>query len=376
MAKRLVIGVDIRDLRVAKTGTHTYLSELCREFENLESDTLHFEFLDTSFNVYTGSNKLLKWTEHFRYQSWKQIALPLKAWIKRCDILFCSDNFVPLIHLGYKTIPVFHDAFFFEMPENYGKLWLWLYKKTALPAARKSYSIITPTLYSKNQITHFTGINADKIKVVAEGPGSNKISPSPIILQDLQLPLQSKQYVLHVGSFFKRKNLPALVHAFARLKQSEFAYLKLVLAGPLPNNKTDNDYQTVIEAIKQTGLENDVAITGYLSNEALHVLYNNALLYVFPSINEGFGIPVLDAFSHNVPVVVADNTCLFEVGGEAVLTFNPFNVDDIANAMKIVLDDESLREKMIAKGRERVKEFSWERAAKQLVTIFKEAFNR
>lgn len=375
MPKPLTIGVDVRDLRVAKTGTRTYLLELCHEFKKLESDTLHFEFLDTSSNIYTGSNKLLKWVAHFRYQSWKQLVLPLKAWSKHCDILFCTDNFVPLIHIGYKTIPVFHDAFFFEMPEQYGKLWLWLYKKTALPAARRSFCIITPTLHAKKQIAHFTGIKEDKLRVVFEGPGSN-IGLSPAVgLAALQLPLISKKYILHVGSFFKRKNLPALVHAFAQLKRSGYADLKLVLAGPLPNNVSDNDHQMVINAIEQENLQSDVIITGYLSDEAIAVLYQNALLYVFPSINEGFGIPVLDAFAHSLPVVVANNSCLPEVGGDAVITFDPFDVDDIASTIRKVLNSEELQKEMISKGHERLKEFSWQRAAIQLVAIFKEAAN-
>ncbi|MEN0056941.1 MAG: hypothetical protein AAGC65_24895, partial [Mucilaginibacter sp.] len=145
MAKPLTVAVDIRDLRLAKTGTRTYLEEVCKAFKKMESEQLHFHFLDTLFPVYTGNSKWLKLVEHARYQLWKQLFLPLKAWSKGCDIVFCTDNFVPLIHLGYQTIPVFHDAFFFETPDDYGKLWLWLYKKTAIPAARRSPFVVTPT---------------------------------------------------------------------------------------------------------------------------------------------------------------------------------------------------------------------------------------
>ena len=375
MPMPLVIGVDVRDLRVAKTGTRTYLLELCREFKKMQSNTLHFEFLDTNIPIYTGSNKLLKWAEHLNYQAWKQIILPLKARSRHCNIVFCTDNFVPLIHLGYQTIPVFHDAFFFESPGDYGKLWLWLYKKTALPAARRSPVVITPTAYSKKQLQHFTGIPGEKLKVVFEGAKNDEIADRQVELDELLLPLKSKQYILHAGSFFKRKNIPALVKAFGILKASGYTNLKLVLAGPRPANKAENDYLEVIDTIEKYGVKNDVILTGYLQDSHLATLYKNALLYAFPSINEGFGLPVLEAFSHDLPVIVASNTCLPEVGGDAVLSFDPFNADDIFNTIKKVIDDETLRNTMVAKGQERLQEFSWQQAAKQLAEIFKQVAN-
>lgn len=375
MHKPLIIGVDVRDLKVAKTGTRTYLLELCREFEDMQNDTLRFEFLDTALPVYTGNNKLLKWAEHLHYQTWKQVILPLKARSKHCDIVFCTDNFVPLVHLGYQTIPVFHDAFFFETPQNYGRLWLWLYKKTALPAARRSPAIITPTAYAKRQLQHFTGISSGKLKVVFEAARSIDKTKKEASLNDLQLPIKTKEYILHVGSFFKRKNLPALVNAFGKVKAAGYADLKLVLAGPLPASKTENDYLEVIQAIEKCGVKNDVILTGYLSDSHLEALYKNALLYAFPSINEGFGLPVLEGFSHDVPVIVANNTCLPEVGGDAVLSFDPFDTNDILKTIKQALDDETLRNDMVAKGRERMKEFSWRKTAERLVEIFKRVAN-
>ncbi|MGZ3871975.1 MAG: hypothetical protein ACXVJD_03600, partial [Mucilaginibacter sp.] len=170
MQKTVTIGVDVRDLRIAKTGTLTYLEEVCREFKKMDREDVHFHFLDTVMPVYTGNNKALKWIEHLKYQLWKQVTLPLFAFLKRCDIVFCTDTCVPLLNLGYKTIPVFHDAFCFETPEQYGKLWLWLYKNTAVPAARRSPFVITPTNYAKKQINHFTNLGSEKLVVISEGP--------------------------------------------------------------------------------------------------------------------------------------------------------------------------------------------------------------
>jgi len=375
MPKPLKIAVDVRDLRLAKTGTRTYLEELCAEFKKSETDDLRFCFLDTMIPVYTGNNKLLKLTEHARYQLWKQVVLPLKAFFNRCDIVFCTDNFVPLVHLGYKTIPVFHDAFFFETPQNYGRLWLWLYKKTAIPAAKRSPFVITPSAWAKKQINHYTGIGNEKLVVIPEGP---KTLTDNLDANDADQLLKSfsltpKSYLLHVGSMFKRKNIPALIQAFAEIKASGYPGLKLVLAGPTPSTQTDTDYQQIIDAIAEAKLQQDVIITGYLSNAQLGLLYKNALVYVFPSFNEGFGIPVLEAFSYGLPVLVANNTCLPEIGGNAILSFDPFDTDDISTKIKMVLDDEQLRDELSSKGIERLKLFSWHNTAQQIIEVFKKA---
>ncbi|WCT10598.1 glycosyltransferase family 4 protein [Mucilaginibacter jinjuensis] len=373
MAKLLVIGVDVRDLRVAQTGTKTYLEELCAQFKLLESDELKFQFLDVSIPVYTGKQKLLKWIEHFRYQLWKQLILPVKAWSKGCQVLFCTDNFAPVIHLGYKTIPVFHDAFFFENPEHYGKLWLWLYHQTAIPAGKRAAYIVVPTEYSKKQINRYTQIPPDQLVVIPEGPKSlDKIGADNSSQLLARYNLSSGNYLLHVGAMYKRKNIPALIHAFKLIKTTH-PDLKLVLSGSPPSKNLGNDFELIQNAIAETDLQYDVIFTGYLSDTELTGIYQHALLYVFPSINEGFGIPILEAFKYDLPVLVANNTCLPEVGGDAVVTFDPFDIANMAAQINKVLNDAELRSEMIIKGRERLKLFSWKIAAEQLVELFRKA---
>ena len=375
MTKPLTIGVDVRDLKVAKTGIKTYLEELCKEFKKMDGKDIQFHFLDTSIPIYTGRNKLLKWVEHARYQIWKQVVLPVKAWSKKCDIVFCVDNCVPFIHLGYKTIHSIHDAFCFESPEQYGKLWLWVYKNTTTPGARRCPYVITATSHGKKQIAHFMGIPTDKLIVVPDGP--KRISYQKNVNEQVPITksfnIMPSNYILHVGSMFKRKNIITLIYAFNKIKKTGYPDLKLVLAGPLPANKLENDQGLILDAIETNGLKSEVIITGYLTDQEVGQLYENALIYVFPSINEGFGLPILEAFEHNLPVLVADNTCLPEVGGDAVLTFNPFDLDDIFYAIKTVLDNPELQKEMILKGQKRLKDFSWQKTALQIVEVFKKA---
>jgi glycosyltransferase involved in cell wall biosynthesis len=371
MKNKITVGIDVRDLRLAKTGTKTYLEEFCRAFKELENENCRFHFLDSSLPVYSGNSKVGKYLEHITYQLWKQVFLPFKAWRNHCDILFCTDNFVPLVHLGYQTVPVFHDAFFFETPGHYGKSWLKLYHLTAIPAAKKAAFIVTPTEYAQQQIHKHTGISLEKLKVVYEGPKT-----MDLIIRDETINkynLQHSNYILHVGSMFKRKNIPSLISAFKLLKDNTKTTAKLVLAGPSSSNRDGNDFNSILDRIKSTGLEQDIVITGYLTDAELAGIYSCALMYVFPSVNEGFGIPILEAFKHGLPVLVANNTSLPEVGGDAVLTFDPFDISDIYIKMKTVLEDDHLRENMISKGRLRLQSFSWIKSALQLIALFKKS---
>ncbi|MFC3561652.1 glycosyltransferase family 4 protein [Pedobacter jamesrossensis] len=363
MSKRLVIGIDVRDLKVAQTGTKTYLEELCKVFKNMDDTRFKFIFFDNIFPIYSGSNKALKFLGHLRYQFWKQVSLPLKAWVNGTHILFCTDNIVPIIHLGFKTVPVFHDAFFFENPEHFSKIWLKITLATAIPAARRSPIVITPSNYAKQQIHKYTQIPLEKMPVIYEGPKTLKEDST----QNSSI---KGNYILHVGVMNKRKNIPALIYAFKKLRDKGYKALKLVLVGKIEDKKFSDNKAEIQNAIEETGLKNEVILTGYLSDDDLAALYSNASLYVFPSLNEGFGIPILEAFKYNLPVLVANNTSLPEIGGNAVITFNPFDAEDISDKMKMVLDNPELRKSLIEKGKQRLEEFSWEKTAQSLLKEF------
>jgi len=118
MSQKIRVGLDIRDLRIAKTGSKTYLEEIYNQFKSDKYDC-EFVFFDTSFPVYTGRYKLLKLIEHIRFIFWKQVILPIKTNLNKCDILFCTDYFVPYFTPGFKALPVFYDAFCFESSSHY-----------------------------------------------------------------------------------------------------------------------------------------------------------------------------------------------------------------------------------------------------------------
>jgi glycosyltransferase involved in cell wall biosynthesis len=365
----MIVGVDIRDMRVAKTGQKTYIEELAKAFTHVDDNECKFVFLDSSLPVYKGAGIFGKAIEHLNLQWWKQVALPVKAWRKKCDIVFCHDYYTPLIRLNFKTIQVFHDAFFYEYPQHYHKLWFGFFKAVSLPAARKCSYISVPTNHARSTVHKYVGIPLEKLVTIYEGPKSLPDLQSDD--QDQQYEwLKNEKYLLHVGVIEKRKNLPRLIEAFKKLKDQGYN-IKLVLAGKGSGKLNSDDLEQVRKTIAENDLTNDVILTGYVNDSSLSFLYRNALMYVFPSYNEGFGIPVLEAFQFNIPVAVANNTALPEVGGDAVLQFDPFNTDEIAATIRSVLDEPNLRNTLIEKGKQQLKLFSWSKAAEEFISLFK-----
>ena len=364
--KPIKIAIDIRDLRIAKTGVRTYTQELISEFKKYPSNKFLFVYLDTFLPVYTGRNKFLKLIEQFRFLIWKQLILPLSAFMQGCDIIFCADFFVPYFNLGIITVPVLHDAFFFEYPQHYNKIWLWLFRTLGISAAKKAGAIVTPTNYSRQKIAQLSGLNIEKLVAIYEGPKTLLLNAHDTFFVKL---LAGKQYLLHVGVMEKRKNLTNLLKAFLLLQKTH-PHLHLILVGAASPKQDMDDSKNIVAFINDNKLEGRVILTGYIPDNQLSYFYKNALMYVFPSLNEGFGIPLIEAFSQHLPVIMADNSCLPEVAGDAAITFDPYNTQDIFEKIKLLADNGDLRNELVTKGNERAKLFTWQQAAKQTVALF------
>ncbi len=367
-SKKIRVSVDIRDLKIAKTGARTYLKELCTEFAK-QDDNFEFIFIGGRFqNIIPSDTILGKMEAMFRFLWWKQIGLPVIAKIKSCKIIFCTDFFVPLIHPGIITIPVFHDAFIWEYPSHYSKFWHKLFNYLAMPAAKKSPYIIVPTKFAQEKIAFFSGITKDKIIPIYEAAMRNE----PV--DAFSIPT-NKPYILHVGTFEIRKNLPTLINAYTKLIKEQGLDYDLVLVGQSSSKFYLDGTEEINEAIEASGLSERIHKTGYITDGKLEEIYKRASLYVFPSLNEGFGIPVVEAFSTKVPLIISNNSCLPEIAGDAALAFDPNNTQELYKLMKKVLTDSHLQQSLINKGTERAKVFNWENTAKEIKDIFKKAVN-
>jgi glycosyltransferase involved in cell wall biosynthesis len=136
----------------------------------------------------------------------------------------------------------------------------------------------------------------------------------------------------------------------------------------------NSDATLEIQALaKDPVLKDKIILTGYLDRGNLLSMYKNAFMYVFPSINEGFGLPILEAFKFEIPLLIANNTCMPEVAGDAAIGFDPYDVEDLVRQLKRLIEDDTLRRDLIQKGNKRLQEFNWEKSCDQLLEIFKQA---
>ena len=361
MPATIKIALDCRDVNVATTGTHTYLTELIAAFAKQHTDGVTFIFIKHFMGIMPGNNAFSNLIRHFQFFWWKQITLPILTFFKGADILICTDYVAPIFTPGFKTMVVFHDAFFWELPQYYNAAWLRLFKAVALAAAKKVICVVAPSHFAKKQIALHTSIRPEKIKVVYE-------APKTFVPLHTKQSLTNRPYFLHVGTLAKHKNLPKLIEAFAVVAANNPS-IALVMVGGAPTSVHNNDLPAIEVAIQKHQLQNQIILTGYVSSSEVANWYTNALGYVFPSVNEGFGLPILEAMYHGIPIVASNNTCLPEIGQAGALYFDPYNALEIASIMTAVINREDAVVASVSAQQTVLQQFSWDQTARHLVQI-------
>lgn len=235
-----------------------------------------------------------------------------------------------------------------------------VYRWVNLRVARKSKLLITPTEFVKQDVIRLAHIDPAKITVTLESSDSLPTPAEPVEA------VAGKRFIMYVGRPTPHKNLERLVQAFALL-QPDQPDLYLVLAG-----KKDANYNRIETTAQEQGITN-IILTDFVSDQQLRWLYEHCQAYVFPSLSEGFGLPGLEAMRHGAPVVSSNATCLPEVHGDAALYFDPLNIQNMADTINQVLQDEALRQKLITDGHTHVGTFSWQRMAEQTLEVYRRA---
>lgn len=275
----------------------------------------------------------------------------------KADLYLSPDGYLSL-RSKVKQIAVFHDLNFEHFPQDFPKIHLWHYKKFFPKYARKADKIITVSGFSKKDICECYGINPDKIEVAYNG--ANEIF-SPVN-EELKKETRDKYtagkpYFMFVGSLHPRKNLARLFTSFDLFKKRNNNDIKLLIVGSKRwwTEPIKNAYEAMTH-------KDDVIFAGRLSAEDLQFVTASALASVYVSYFEGFGIPIVEAFKCDTPVITSNVTSMPEVANDAALLVDPFNEESIADAMEKILDEE-VRKDLIEKGRIRRQDFSWDKAA-------------
>ncbi len=280
------------------------------------------------------------------------------------DALFLTtDSKIPLLlPKNTKVLSVITDLAVFRMPEVYKYSRTLLWKQQYRVLCSRADRFIAISEFTKREMTELLGIPAKNIRVVyCAAPEYITQVCSPATLKALRVKYRlPDRFVLFVGNFNPRKNLKRLITAFDLMKQRSGLPISLVIAGG-QGWKFDP-----LNALKGVSFAQNVHFVGYVPDEEIATLYSAAELFVFPSLYEGFGIPVIEAQKCGTPVITSNTSALSEIGGDAAIYVDPFNVDELAHEMETVLQSKTLRESLIAKGKENAARFSWEESAQQL----------
>ena len=303
--------------------------------------------------------------------------------------VFCEQLWIPYIILKEKPDLAHFPAFPPGLLVNHKNIvftlhdaTMWKYKETTSwknklymkplseIAMKKSKKVFTVSKDSKNTIEATFKSAKEKIVVTSESI-SEKYQRLDRVkeIEEVKTRFNTGDiYLLSVCSLEPRKNIPRLLEAFSKISNiEEYKELKLILVGRKAWG--NNIINTKIE---QLNLEKKVVITDYVSDEDLLYLYNGAYCFIYPSLYEGFGLPVLEAMACGIPVVTSNNSSIPEVAGDAAILIDPTNEDEIATGICKVLGDTVLREKMISSGYSRVNEFSWEKIIKNMLSQYKD----
>ena len=252
-----------------------------------------------------------------------------------------------------RTVCTFHDLFVISAEYSTAEF-RQRFTLQARAAAERSDLIIAVSQFTARQVEQLLHVDPSRLRVIPHGT-----RPVP----EAQLRLSRQPMVLSVGAIQRRKNIVRLVEAFERLP-SEW---KLILAGSF-----GYESEAARESIERSPRRHDIQVLGYVSDSQLEELYQRASIFAFPSLDEGFGMPVLDAMARGVPVLTSNVSALPEVAGEAALLVDPTDVESIGHGLCRLASDSVLREKLIQAGAVRTREFTWEKSAESTWEVYQE----
>lgn len=247
-------------------------------------------------------------------------------------------------------------------------------------AAWQSDLILTVSEFSKREIMKYYGLAESRVKTVTEGPNSlfkplSRDDRLKECLHGFQLDPEDN-FLLYVGGISPHKNLQMLIKVYSELTADpSLSRLKLVIVGDYTGDPFHSDYPDLYRLVRELRLNDRVVFTGYVRDEDLVYLYNASSLLVFPSLGEGFGLPAVEAMACGTPVAASQAGSLPEILGDAGKFFNPHKPEQTYDVIKAVLSDRALRALMSQKGLQRVSQFTWHKAAEDLLRIFENLSN-
>ena len=377
----MIIGIDAsRALRARRTGTERYSLEIIRHLLHLPEAAEHTWRLYTDREPPTGfvpegTLRALESNVDVRVlpanRLWTHRALGAEVTQHKTDVLFVPAHVLPLVvppsRLPPSVITV-HDLGYHVFPDSHTRGQRLYLKAGTRWSVSVASAVIAVSKATAADLQRFYGVPAKRITVVYEAAPDVKPVPAGAIADVQDRYGLRRPYALFVGTIQPRKNIARLIQAYAWLYQNSAIGWDFVLAGA-PGWLSDNLY----EQAAAFGLAGQIHFLGFVPDADLPALIQGAHFFCFPTLFEGFGLPVLEAQRYGVPVLTSNNSSLPEVAGDAALLVDPTDVDAIANAMLRLSQDEVLRQQLIEAGYANVRRFSWEKAARETLAVLVEA---
>ncbi len=368
------IGIDFTSAARERAGIGRYTRELIRALSRRDHANQYVLFVPRDAH-----NALLQfdWPENFSITRapltervlaalWQRarVPLPVETFIGAVDLFYSPDFLLPPTR-ARRAIVTVHDLSYVRVPECFPEPLLKYLNRAVPQALQRADLILADAASTQRDLADVYRVPLEKIRVLYPGADARF---RPDVAEDAKSRVRArtrgKPYLLSVGTIQPRKNYVRLLEAFAKIIANcglQIANLQLVICGG-----RGWMYDEIYQAVERLGLSERVLFTDFVSDDDLPALYALATLFVYPSLYEGFGLPIAEAMACGAPVLSSNASSLPEVAGDAALYFDPYNVDVLAEAMRRALSDESLRADLRAGGFAQAKKFSWERAAREL----------
>jgi len=374
MKKPLRIGIEVqRLLRVKKHGMEVVALETIKELQKLDTVNNYFIFVKDDKD-----HDCLKETANFKivvvpgisYFDWEQISLPKAVKKYSLDFLHSTCN-TSSLSLSIPLILTLHDIIYLEKLDfkgtayqNFGNL----YRRFIVPrVVKKSKLIITVSHFEKNVIIRKLPFSANKLEVIYNGVNNkfnSNYSPDAVsqFRRDHFLP---DNFILFLGNTAPKKNTPNLLAAYANYCELADEIVPLVIL--------DYERELVVDILGKLGkskIIQHINFPGFVSSDDMPLIYNAATLFIYPSLRESFGLPIIEAMRCNTPVITSNTSCMPEIAGDAAMFINPEDPTDMAEKIYTILSDSNLRRRFSELGAQRALQFSWRKAAENLLLFY------
>jgi len=310
------------------------------------------------------------------YPTWEQIALPRAASAEGCDILHCTSNTGPVFS-KVPLITILHDIIYLESVSIFKKAGT-LYQKfgnmyrrfVVPPVVRKSKRVVTVSNFEKERIKKFMHLG-DNLVAIYNGVGAHfqKITDEEQLKNAREKYKLPEHFMFFLGNTDPKKNTPNVLKAFADFNQKSALKYKLVML-----DYEENALQKILADIGYPELRSDIHLTGYVVNTDLPAIISQCKVFLYPSLRESFGIPILEGMACGVPVITSNTSSMPEIAGDAALIVDPFKPEQITKAIQNIVENEALKNELCKKGEEQAARFSWKNMAVQNLKLYEEVF--